>query len=447
VTVSLRRGSGSARPSVALGESATSLSLENVPNLLVLHGGAGMRFITGMLEDLGYYWAYRTVDSRFTGVPQRRPRIIMLAGKDDGVVSRLLGEDSIEPASLKPQLHDPHGFYWTEGRTGLGLVRLAVPTLKGGSTLGLPSAPAIWLPANQAGRKFVLPTVEDGEALQGLPRGWTSAARRADERDLRWKLVGNAVTVGVARWIGERLSLHEVPRYDGEADQSIDRSRRWPKAGWGSSEAARKSPVSAFPRRANVEPIGKVVAIDEATALSHRATAGFLSRLDESGRRVSEELYAHLEEHLAATRPALSRQGSWASSDDSRRRMRSQRSTNTKPEIVLRRALHARGLRYRLQYRPDPTLRIRVDIAFVGARVAVDVRGCFWHSCPEHRTFPKANAERWAEKLERNVERDATTEARLADAGWHVEVVWEHDDPDDVAVRIDKVVRERTRQR
>jgi DNA mismatch endonuclease Vsr len=196
-----------------------------------------------------------------------------------------------------------------------------------------------------------------------------------------------------------------------------------------------------------MQRIEDVVAVDKAPALSHRATTGFLARLDESARRVPEQFYADLEEHLAATRPALSRGVSWASSDESRRRMRSQQSKDTKPEVALRRALHAKGLRYRLQYRPDPALRIRVDIAFVAAHVAVDVRGCFWHSCPEHRTFPKANAERWAEKLRRNVERDESTEATLTSAGWQVEVVWEHDDPDNAADRIEKMVRERIRAR
>ncbi len=417
--------------------------LENVPNLLSLHAGAGMRHISERLEQLGYRWAYRTLDSRFTGVPQRRPRVIILAGRDASVASYLLGEDSTEPRAAKPRFDDLHGFYWTEGRTGLGLVRSAVPTLKGGSMLGLPSAPAVWIPDGPVGRKFVLPTVEDGEALQGLPRGWTAPALQEGQRDLRWKLVGNAVTLGVARWLGERLSLPGPDRYDGEDDESFDRLVRWPKAGWGDAAESRCSAASAFPQRLKVRPLRQVVLIDEAPALSHRATSGFLSRLDESGRRVPEEFYSDLEEHLAATRPDLPSKPSWASSAGSRRRMRSQRSKNTKPEVALRRALYSRGMRYRLQHRPDPSLRIRVDIAFIGAKVVVDARGCFWHSCPEHRTFPKANAERWADKLRRNVVRDAETEATLAAAGWHVEVVWEHDDPVEAADRIEKVVRER----
>ncbi|MEZ5218554.1 MAG: DNA (cytosine-5-)-methyltransferase, partial [Ilumatobacteraceae bacterium] len=175
--------------------------LENVPNLLGLHSGAGMRYITGQLESLGYNWVYRTVDSRFTGVPQRRPRVIILAENEDEVATRLLAEDSQTTSPEQKQRHgSPSGFYWTEGRTGLGLVHSAVPTLKGGSMLGLPSAPAIWFPLNPAGRKFLLPTIEDGESLQGLPRGWSEPALMAGERDLRWKLVGNAVTVGVGQW-------------------------------------------------------------------------------------------------------------------------------------------------------------------------------------------------------------------------------------------------------
>jgi len=419
--------------------------LENVPNLLSLHSGAGMQHITHRLQSLGYRWAYRTVDTRFTGLPQRRPRVIILASRDDAELeSRLLAEDNPAPHSAQPDGTGAAGFYWTEGRTGLGLVSGALPTLKGGSMLGLPCAPAIWLPDRAAGRKFVLPTVEDGEALQGLPRGWSKPSLRDDERDLRWKLVGNAVTVGIGQWVGERLAETDLQNWELAKVDPLKRDKRWPVAGWGDSKGAWQADRTAFPRRMDLAAISDVVEVDDAPHLSHRATAGFLSRLDESGRQVPERFYADLEEHLAATRPALQPKTSWASSDTSKRRMQAQKSKNTKPELAIRRALHGMGLRYRVQYRPDPKMRVRVDLAFIGAKVAVDVRGCFWHSCPKHRTFPKANAERWAAKLAKNVERDAATVSRLTEAGWHVEVVWEHEDPVAAAKRIAGIVRSRT---
>lgn len=136
-----------------------------------------------------------------------------------------------------------------------------------------------------------------------------------------------------------------------------------------------------------------------------------------------------------------------ASSDHKRRAMQLQRERDTQPELALRRALHVRGLRYRVHCRPVPSVRRTVDIVFGPARVAVEVRGCFWHACPEHATYPKANAEWWAKKLDTNRRRDAETEVRLAEAGWHLEVVWEHEEPEGAADRIERLVRRRKPRR
>lgn len=124
--------------------------------------------------------------------------------------------------------------------------------------------------------------------------------------------------------------------------------------------------------------------------------------------------------------------------------MRQQKTKDTKPEMALRRALRARGLvGYRKHYRALPDLRRTVDVAFVGARVAVDVRGCRWHLCPDHPRRGTANAAWWEEKLARNVERDRDTEKRLTEAGWLVLVVWEHEDPDAAAERVLEAVEAR----
>lgn len=123
--------------------------------------------------------------------------------------------------------------------------------------------------------------------------------------------------------------------------------------------------------------------------------------------------------------------------------MQQQRVRNTEPEMLLRRALTARGLRYRLHRPLLEDRRRTTDIVFVGARVAVDVRGCFWHGCPDHCRRGSANADWWEAKLATNIARDEDTERRLTEAGWLVLVVWEHEDPDDAAERIGAAVEAR----
>lgn len=113
----------------------------------------------------------------------------------------------------------------------------------------------------------------------------------------------------------------------------------------------------------------------------------------------------------------------------------------------LRKLLHARGLRFRVDRPVLDGMRRRADIVFVSARVAVFVDGCFWHCCPRHKTFPKANAGWWAAKLAANRRRDAHTNRQLRKAGWLVERVWEHEEPAAAAVRIVKTVRDRYRRR
>lgn len=117
--------------------------------------------------------------------------------------------------------------------------------------------------------------------------------------------------------------------------------------------------------------------------------------------------------------------------------MRSNRSIDSKPELALRRALHRLGLRYRKHYRLDlADLRVRPDVVFIAARVAVFVDGCFWHRCPIHASDPKANSEYWGPKLRRNVARDRRVDRALEEAGWSVVRVWEHEAVDEAAARI-----------
>lgn len=123
--------------------------------------------------------------------------------------------------------------------------------------------------------------------------------------------------------------------------------------------------------------------------------------------------------------------------------MQSNKSRDTKPELALRSAVHALGLRYRVDARPLKALRRRADLVFPRAKVAVFLDGCFWHGCPVHHTVAAANASFWAEKVSTNRARDSDTDAKLAEAGWVSVRVWEHEDPVEAAERVRAVVRER----
>lgn len=111
----------------------------------------------------------------------------------------------------------------------------------------------------------------------------------------------------------------------------------------------------------------------------------------------------------------------------------------TKPEMLLRRELHRRGLRFRVNHAGLPG---RPDVSFTRAKLAVFVDGCFWHLCAEHAVLPKNNALWWREKLLRNVERDREKDAQLAAMGWTVLHVWEHEDPVEAADRVERYWRE-----
>jgi DNA mismatch endonuclease Vsr len=130
-------------------------------------------------------------------------------------------------------------------------------------------------------------------------------------------------------------------------------------------------------------------------------------------------------------------------------RMRASKSHGTRLEERVRAALRRLGYRYRVQYKPLPDLRHRADFVYVGPKVVVDVRGCFWHGCPEHAKRSRTNEDAWEDKFARNRERDRRVEDRLTSAGWLVIVVWEHDDVEDAVRRIADavVVRRPGRQR
>lgn len=136
----------------------------------------------------------------------------------------------------------------------------------------------------------------------------------------------------------------------------------------------------------------------------------------------------------------MASQGPKPSTDGVSLRMAGQRTSGTQPEMALRRELHGRGRRFRIQLRPILDVRRTPDITFVGARVVVFVDGCFWHRCPEHGTIPKSNAAWWEAKLDANRSRDRETDRLFEDRGWAVVRVWEHEPPVLAADRVERVL-------
>lgn len=129
-----------------------------------------------------------------------------------------------------------------------------------------------------------------------------------------------------------------------------------------------------------------------------------------------------------------------ASSPEVRVRMQRQKRRDTGPEMRLRAALHARGHRYRIDAKPLRDYRRRADIVFTRWKVAVFVDGCFWHGCAEHARSPKSNADWWAQKIDRNVERDEETSRTLQSAGWTVVRVWEHEETSSALAKVERAI-------
>ncbi|MEV0245839.1 very short patch repair endonuclease [Nocardia sp. NPDC050712] len=122
--------------------------------------------------------------------------------------------------------------------------------------------------------------------------------------------------------------------------------------------------------------------------------------------------------------------------------MRSIRRTDTKPEVILRKALHRLGFRYRKDFRLDlGAMKVRPDVVFTARKVAVFVDGCFWHVCPEHGRLPAVNESYWSPKLRRNVERDRAADAALVEAGWQVVRLWEHESLDSAVAAVTQALK------
>ena len=197
-----------------------TIVLENVPFMLQLNGGNAIRAIVDEFERRGYRWAYCVVDSYSFGLAQRRERVFLVASRVLDPFEVLLADDAPIARHASALGIRPHEFYWTEGLGGLGWAVDAVPTLKNGSTIGIASPPAVLMPDG----RIVKLGIRDGERLQGFDTDWTLPAEAVARPSARWGLVGSAVSVPVAQWVGTRL--REPGRYDETRD------RAFPLASW-----------------------------------------------------------------------------------------------------------------------------------------------------------------------------------------------------------------------
>lgn len=261
--------------------------IENVANIISLHSGEILTYITTELHSLGYNWAYRLIDPRSLGIPQRRPRFVLVAStvispKDilfpaDEVIDACIDEKPTSE-SLQNNIASAYGFYWTEGKIGIGWAKDSIPPLKCGSSLGLPSSPAIWDIHNNF---FGCPSIHDAERLQGFPIDWTKPIESEEfKNSMRWKVIGNAVNVAVSSWVAQRIMTHL------QSPLSIDnighkrKGAKWPKSAYqdfGQELFAIES--SPYPLGVNYIPILDFLS-EPLTPLSLRATLGFLKRVE-----------------------------------------------------------------------------------------------------------------------------------------------------------------------
>lgn len=266
------------------------LLLENVPFMLQLGRGSAMDFIVKKLEGLGYSWAYRVIDARAFGLPQRRERVYMLASTETNPAP-LLHATNIEPETPTDHRGKACGFYWTEGVRGLGWAVSATPTLKGGSTVGIPSPPAIWMPDG----RMVTPDIRDAERLQGFRADWTKPAEQVGRSGFRWKLVGNAVCVPVAKWVGDQLARRANARSAAPPVGLVDGT--WPRAAALVNGNASTVDVTTWPVRRKQRPLEEFLNY-EPKELSLRATTGFEKRLSSSTLRAPNDFRVALKKHI-----------------------------------------------------------------------------------------------------------------------------------------------------
>ncbi len=268
-----------------------NIILENVPFMLQLGRGRAMETIASAFEERGFSWAYRVVDARSFGLPQRRRRVYFFASREQDPTTVLFADESVPKTFEETRRRAAFGFYWTEGVRGLGWAVDAVPTLKGGSGLGIPSSPAILL----CDGRIVTLDIRDAERLQGFDSNWTLPAEAVAKRGKRWKLVGNAVSVPAAEWIGARLAHPGEPI--AFPTVAFTTGGAWPTAAFNVGAGRRKVFASEWPVQIGQIPLEEFLRF-EPSLLSARATAGFLQRTKIAKLKFPSGFISAVESHL-----------------------------------------------------------------------------------------------------------------------------------------------------
>jgi DNA (cytosine-5)-methyltransferase 1 len=275
------------------------LVFENVAYMLKLGRGSAIEHITSELEHLGYSWAYRVLDARSFGLPQRRHRFVLVASREEAPERILFPEDYGTPP-VSDQLSDVninlkrwYGFYWTEGKRGLGWAESSVPPIKGGSTIGIPSPPAVWQPEKA---HFGTITIQDTERLQGFPAGWTDvfdSDKKAEKA--RWRLLGNAVCTSMSDWLAVRILN---PSNDIQCDFAPFKSgKTWPNAAFGRKGKHYEVVASKYPTHARYQHLKNFLS-EPLKPLSYRAVRGYYSRVIECSCRPPERFISDLEDYI-----------------------------------------------------------------------------------------------------------------------------------------------------
>jgi DNA (cytosine-5)-methyltransferase 1 len=264
--------------------------LENVAFALHLQQGKALSYVTDQLESLGYRWAYRILDTKHFGLPQRRRRLFVVGSLSQDPVSILFDGFSKDNGAW-PESNQKIGFYWTEGNSGIGWSPGAIPPLKGGSGLSIPSPPAIW---RTDMRDFVVPGIRDAERMQGFPAGWTKTDDLSPKEErTRWRLVGNAISVPVVEWIGGRIKKGQPV----EKVVSIKSKKRANAAAGGPKQRLQEFIISESSSSPEYVTLDEFV-LRSSAPLSHRAASGFLTRVSRSSLRVDKKFVADLRAYV-----------------------------------------------------------------------------------------------------------------------------------------------------
>lgn len=392
----------------------TFVVIENVP--AVQHdNGKVVAGSTNALEAMGYTVASKVLDLVRFGVPQRRRRHILLA---------VLG-DLVDPATILDvrspcDAHKERSVQWGVGD---------LVTTESTSPLDQASKPTAtnlermhWLIDND---QYDLPNPMRPECHHD-EHTYNAMYGRLAWGDPAPTITTGFGSMGQGRFVhpaaARTLTPHEAARLQTLPDFfDLDPSKG--RGAWATVIGNAVPPLLGVHL---VEPLLCALAIDATDATTARTQPS--ARADAAAKR----------------RRGVPK----ASSQLIRERMTNTKRRDTQPELALRSALHAMGLRYSVDRRVEGT-RGRIDIAFPTERVAVYVDGCFWHSCPEHGTVPKQNREWWVEKLAANKARDEAADAKLRADGWTVLRFWEHDDPKTAAraVRVAVVAARRAAQK